>query len=173
MKYVWNYQLATAVMFVHVSSAGLLSILGHRCGNVAPSHYLNLSYTDFSSIGPSETNFGKICIKIQSFSFTEMHLKMLFVRWWPSCSGVRALNDNHPCLCFSSPQHQMITSNDQWPLRQGWQAELISLPYPLGGFKEHLIWGVHFLICLRLRSTCDKMLKKPLIVGDLSSWFLS
>ena len=35
------------------------------------------------SIGPLETNFGEISIKIQSFSFTKMQLKISSVKWRP------------------------------------------------------------------------------------------
>ena len=38
---------------------------------------------DLLSSGPLGTNFGKILIKIQSFSVMEMYLNMSFVQWWP------------------------------------------------------------------------------------------
>ena len=37
------------------------------------------------STGPSGVNFSEILIKIQTFSFTKMHLEISFVKWWPSC----------------------------------------------------------------------------------------
>ena len=39
------------------------------------------------SIGPLETNFGEILIKIQNFSFWKMHLKILSAKWGPFCPG--------------------------------------------------------------------------------------
>ena len=39
------------------------------------------------SIGPLETNFSKIQIKIQNFSFMKMHLKKLSANWRPFCPG--------------------------------------------------------------------------------------
>ena len=35
------------------------------------------------SIGPLETNFSEILIRIQTFSFRKMHLKMSFAKWRP------------------------------------------------------------------------------------------
>ena len=39
------------------------------------------------SIGPLETNFSEIWIKIKNFSFTKVHLKRASVKWWPFCPG--------------------------------------------------------------------------------------
>ena len=36
-------------------------------------------------IGPLETNFSEILIKIQTFSFNKMHLKMSSAKWHPFC----------------------------------------------------------------------------------------
>ena len=50
----------------------------------APSHYLNQCWVivNWTSI----TNFSEILIKIQNFSFTEMHLKILSAKWRPFCA---------------------------------------------------------------------------------------
>ena len=37
------------------------------------------------STGPLGTNFIEFLIKIQNFSLTKMHLKILSVKWWPFC----------------------------------------------------------------------------------------
>ena len=40
------------------------------------------------SIGvPSGTNFSEILIKIQNFSITKIHMKILSEKWWPFCPG--------------------------------------------------------------------------------------
>ena len=39
------------------------------------------------SIGLLGTNVSEILIKIQNFSFTKMHLKISFAKWWPFCPG--------------------------------------------------------------------------------------
>ena len=36
---------------------------------------------------PLGTNFSKISIKIQNFSFVKMHLKISSAKWWPFCSN--------------------------------------------------------------------------------------
>ena len=54
----------------------------------APIHYLN----QLLPIRPWGTDFGKNIIKIQTFSFTKMHLKISSVKWRPFCSGDEELN---------------------------------------------------------------------------------
>ena len=44
------------------------------------------------SIGPLGTNFGGIFVKIQNFSFTNMHLKISSAKRWPFCPGGDWLN---------------------------------------------------------------------------------
>ena len=39
-------------------------------------------------IGPLGTNLSEAFIKIYTFSFKKMHLKMLFVKWHPFCLGL-------------------------------------------------------------------------------------
>ena len=42
--------------------------------------------------GPLGTNFSEILMKIHTFSFKKMHLKMLFGKWPPFCLGANVLN---------------------------------------------------------------------------------
>ena len=42
-------------------------------------------------IGPLGTNFSEISIKIQSFSFTKMRLKVSSAKWRPFCLGLNVL----------------------------------------------------------------------------------
>ena len=42
-------------------------------------------------IGPLGTNFSEILIKINTFSFKKMHLKMLFAKWRPFCFNLSEL----------------------------------------------------------------------------------
>ena len=42
-------------------------------------------------IGPLGTNFSEILIRIQTFSFKKMHLKMSFAKWRPFCLGLNVL----------------------------------------------------------------------------------
>ena len=69
-------------------------------------------------IGPLGTNFSEISIKILTFLFTKMHLKVSSVKWHPFCLGLNGLTpgfnglgkDNwfysNPCHHWSSVQHQ-------------------------------------------------------------------
>ena len=43
------------------------------------------------SIGPLGTNFSKILIEVQIFSFKKMNLKMSSVKWRPFCPGLNVL----------------------------------------------------------------------------------
>ena len=45
------------------------------------------------SIGPLLTYFGEHLIKIQQFSLKKMHMKMLSLKWHPSCLGLNVLTD--------------------------------------------------------------------------------
>ena len=45
-----------------------------------------------SSIGPLGTNFNEILIKIHTFSFKKIHLKMSSRKWQPFCLGLNVLN---------------------------------------------------------------------------------
>ena len=56
------------------------------------------------SIGPLETNFSEILIKIRTFSFTKMRLKMSYVKWRPLCPREDELMYHqhinlHPVVC--------------------------------------------------------------------------
>ena len=42
-------------------------------------------------IGPLETNFDEILIKIQTFSFMKMHKKISSAKWRPFCPGTEEL----------------------------------------------------------------------------------
>ena len=53
----------------------------------APSHYLNQCCADLLSIEPLVINFSEILIKMWTFSFKKMCLKMLSAKWQASCSG--------------------------------------------------------------------------------------
>ena len=58
-------------------------------------------------IRPLGTNFSEILIRIQTFSFKKMHLKMSSPKWRPFCLGLnvliscdRSVGDYHMELCF-------------------------------------------------------------------------
>ena len=69
-------------------------------------------------IGHLGTNFSKISIKIYSFSFKKMHLKMLSGKWRPSCLGLNVLITvgDRPCYhlkllvlsCYAICNHYLM-----------------------------------------------------------------
>ena len=56
---------------------------------LSPVRHQAITWTnaDILSIRPLGTNFTEIRITIHNFSFMKMHMKMLFVKWWPFCPG--------------------------------------------------------------------------------------
>ena len=55
-------------------------------------------------IGPLGTNFSENLIRIQSFSFKKMHLKMSSAKWRPFCYGINVLNKwKPPRSCLATP----------------------------------------------------------------------
>ena len=52
-------------------------------------------------IGPLRTNFGEILIKVYTFSFKEMHLKMSGKKWRPFCLGLNVLKHNKIMCIFN------------------------------------------------------------------------
>ena len=89
-------------------------------------------------IGPLGTNFRKISIGIQTFSFMKMHLKMWPVKWHPFCVSFNVLKylhlhgDHHVwvsiCYCaifttkalFSCPTATLRGNYSDWLLASGW-----------------------------------------------------
>ena len=68
-------------------------------------------------IGPLGTNFSEILIKIQTFSFKKMHLKMSSAKWRPFCLGLNVLNmfqiislTFSPSDIFACVRHREISS---------------------------------------------------------------
>ena len=53
-------------------------------------------------IGTFGTNFSEILIRIQTFSFTKMHLKMSSAKWRPFCLGFNVFRAIHICSFNSS-----------------------------------------------------------------------
>ena len=45
-------------------------------------------------IGPLGTNFSEILIRVFTFSFNKMHVKMSSGKWRPFCLGLNVLNDD-------------------------------------------------------------------------------
>ena len=76
---IWQFRVYASVNWVIIGSGnGLLPL--RRQAIV----WINAGILSIRSFG---TNFGEILIKIQNFSFTKMHLKILSGKWCPFCLG--------------------------------------------------------------------------------------
>ena len=64
------------------------------------------------SIGPLGTNFSEIWIKVNTFSFKKMHLKISSGKWWPYCLSLNVLNC-HGCMIASRGQFNIKTTSYQ------------------------------------------------------------
>ena len=78
-----------------------LTIIGSDNG-LSPGRHQPIIWTNTGIllIGPLGTNFSEILIKIYTFSFKKMHLKMSSGKWRPSCLGLNVLMLH----CFEHPQ---------------------------------------------------------------------
>ena len=72
---------------------GNLTIIGSDNG-LLPGGRLAIIWTNdgILLIGLLGTNFREILIKIHTFSFNKMHLKISSAKWWPFCFGLNVLN---------------------------------------------------------------------------------
>ena len=70
-----------------------LTIIGSYNG-LAPGRRQTIIWTNDGMllIGPLGTNFSEILIRIQTFSFKKMHLKMSSAKWRPPCLGLNVSN---------------------------------------------------------------------------------
>ena len=68
---------------------GKLTIIGSDNG-LSPDRRQAITWTNAGIllIGPLGTNLNEILIKIQTFSFTKMHLKISSPKWRPFCLGL-------------------------------------------------------------------------------------
>ena len=71
---------------------GNLTIIGSDNG-LSPGRRQAIIWTNAGIllIGPLGTNFSEILIRIQTFSFKKMHLKMSSAKWLPFCSDLNVL----------------------------------------------------------------------------------
>ena len=71
---------------------GKLTIIGSDNG-LSPGRRQAIIWTNAAIllIGPLGTNFSEILIKIYTFSFKKMHLKMSSAKWRPFCCGLNVL----------------------------------------------------------------------------------
>ena len=90
-------------------------------------------------IGPLGTNFSEILIKIHTFTFKKMRLKMSSGKWKPSCLGLDVLSHpgrvTHVCVSKLHPSPKVMADFFQ-------RQKLPWCPYPIcticGGFIKHM-----------------------------------
>ena len=94
------------VMHICVSK---LTIIGSDNG-LSPGRHQAIIWTNggILLIGPLGTNFGEMLIKIYTFSFKKMYLKMLFEKCQPFCVGLNVLSSG-----LLGPGHDL---NQWWHL---------------------------------------------------------
>ena len=81
---------------------GKLTVIGSDNG-LSPGRRQAIIWTNVGilSIRPLETNFSEILIKIYTFSFKKMHLKISSGKWRPYCLGLNELSRKlqyHYCI---------------------------------------------------------------------------
>ena len=71
---------------------GKPNIIGSDNG-LLPDRHQAITWTNAGIllIGPLGTNFSEILIRIETFSFKKMHLKMASAKWRPFCLGLNLL----------------------------------------------------------------------------------
>ena len=99
-------------------------------------------------IEPLGTNFSKISVEINQFSYFKMHLKMSSAKWWPYCICLNVLILDHPNWVAVIWRHfHGIFSLDSWRCGRNFKSvifKLISRMDILGIFREVAVgWMPH------------------------------
>ena len=120
---------------------GNLTIIGSDNG-LSPGRRQAITWTNVGIllIGPLWTNFSEMLIKIHTFSFKKIHLKMSSGKWRPFCLGLNVLN--------SSPlvPHTCVSEEGQHRFRW-WLVRLFGtkpLPEPMLGLLSIGLLGTNF-----------------------------
>ena len=95
---------------------GNLTIIGSNNG-LSPGRCQAIIWTNAGIvlIGTLGTNFNEIfIIKIHTFSFKKIHLKMLSGKWQPSCLGLNVLSVRN------GPDHELTIDSSSMTLLQQW-----------------------------------------------------
>ena len=108
-----------------------LTIVGSDNGLSAGQCQAIMTNDGILLIGPLGTNFSKILIEIQTFSFKKMCLKVSCGKWRPSCFGLNVLthcglvmpwgfielgHHNHVPVVADGTKSELILTNHQWGL---------------------------------------------------------
>ena len=93
---------------------GNLAIIGSDNG-LSPGRRQAITYTNVGIllIGPLPTNFSEMLIKIHTFSFKKIHLKMSSGKWRPSCLGLNVLTHYPPT--YHQDLWYPVNPSPKWP----------------------------------------------------------
>ena len=91
---------------VNIGSDNSLSLI--RC------HAIIETNAELLLIEPLGTKFIEILMKIQNFSFTKMHLKILFAKWRPFCLGGDQLPEPQMSKLLIHSSSDRIGAKSQW-----------------------------------------------------------
>ena len=122
----WKWILTHWGWVTHIWFSKLI-IIGSGNG-FSPSRRQAIIWTNAGIllIGPLETNFSEILIKIHISSFKKMHLKMSSGKWWPSCPGLNMLTRSTSSMLMPwlllLPGHQQ-----QWHWLPQWNGNIAVL----------------------------------------------
>ena len=126
-RHPWNWFLTHWGQVTHICISKLI-IIGSDYG-LSPSRRQAIIWTnaEILLIGPLETNFSEILIKIHIPSFKKMYLKMSSGKWRPSCPGLNVLTRSTSSMLMPwlllLPGHQQ-----QWYWLHQWNGNIAALP---------------------------------------------
>ena len=113
-------------------------------------------------IGPLWINFSDILIKIHTFSFRKMHLKMTSGKWRPSCLGLKVfINalDAIPCYhwpCYNHPNCTYIYTKQITISKKKWDCQTIDL----AGWNMYQTCDQFWVLILWLKCTGPHSLRQ-------------
>ena len=133
------YLIVTAAIKTHWGRVtyicvGNLTIIGSDNG-LSPGRRQAIIWTNVGIllIGPIGTNFSEMVIKIHTFPFKKIHLKMSSGKWRPFCLGLNVLRysqfhrrsadwsiQNRTTLLMSTSTHICVSNNFIWNHTTDW-----------------------------------------------------
>ena len=121
---------------------GNLTIIGSDNG-LSPGRRQAITFTNVWKllIGPLGINFSEILIKIHTFSFKKIHLKMSSGKWRPSCLGLNVLRQILSLTWNSLGDIRSLhfMSSYPWVQQRNYEYVCISVMNPRQGYWKY-IW---------------------------------
>ena len=95
-------------------------------------------------IAPLGTNFSENLIRILTYSFTKMHLKMLSVKWHPFCLGLNVLRFWVEHVTITYLAHEPAFQSKVWNMI--WSSQLLEVELELSKYAQLFIFPCEPLI---------------------------